>query len=232
MRLRPERMPRPPGFELAGFHRSYRHVGGDYYEAMMLDERRMLITIADVSGKGTAAALLTSNLQAILKFVDLDERPLTAVIGAINTHLCRHTEPGRFITMMIGVLELDTRRLTYVNAGHNPALLYHGGAVERLEATSPPLGALEGLEFPARELTLAPGDTMVFCTDGFSERRNRHNQFYDETAVENAIKRDGHGSADALVRALVRDNEAFAEGVPPDDDTAIMVIRVTERPAG
>ena len=229
-RLRPERMPQPPGFELAGFYRSYRHVGGDYYETMMLDERRMLITIADVSGKGAAAALLTANLQAILKFVDLDERPLAAVTGAINTHLCRHTEPDRFVTMMIGVLELDTRRLTYVNAGHNPALLHRRGAVERLEATAPPLGALEGLEFPARELTLAPGDTLVLYTDGLTERRNRENRFYDEAGVESAIQRDGCASAEALVRALVRDNEAFAEGVPPDDDTAIVVIRATERP--
>jgi sigma-B regulation protein RsbU (phosphoserine phosphatase) len=134
--------------------------------------------------------------------------------------------------MMIGVLELDARRLTYVNAGHNPALLYRGGAVERLEATSPPLGALEGLEFPAREVMLAPGDTLVLYTDGLSERRNRHHHFYDEAGIEAAIKRDGHVSADALVRALVRDNETFAEGVPPDDDTAIVVIRATERPAG
>ncbi len=231
-RLRPELMPQPPGFDLAGFYRSYRHVGGDCYEAMMLDERRMLITIADVSGKGAAAALLTSNLQAILKFVDFDERPLAAITGAINTHLCRHTEPERFVTMMIMVLEIDTRRLTYVNAGHNPALLHRRGAVERLEATSPPLGALEGLEFPTRELTLAPGDTLVLYTDGLSERRNRHSQFYEETGVENAIKRDGHASADALARALVRDNDAFAEGMPPEDDTAIVVIRATERPAG
>jgi sigma-B regulation protein RsbU (phosphoserine phosphatase) len=224
-RLRPELLPQPPGYELAGFYRSFRLVGGDYYETMMLDERRLLLTIADVSGKGAGAALLTANLQAILKFVDLDERPLDAITAAINTHLCRHTESGRFITMLIGVLELDSRRFTYVNAGHNPAMLHRAGRVERLGATSPPLGAMEGLKFPSNEVMLAPGDTLVLYTDGLSERRNRQNEFFDENGIEAVLKRFAHESAEALMRTLVRENEAFAGGVPADDDTAIVVVR-------
>ena len=105
---------------------------------MLLDDRRLLITIADVSGKGAGAALLTANLQAILKFVDLDERPLDQIAASINTHLCRHTEPDRFVTMMMGVLDLQSRRLTYVNAGHNPAMLRRGigGRAARRDVTT------------------------------------------------------------------------------------------------
>lgn len=231
-RLRPEILPQPPGYELAGFYRSFRHVGGDYYETMLLDERRLLITIADVSGKGAGAALLTANLQAILKFVDLDERPLDQIVASINTHLCRHTEPDRFITMLIGVLDLPSRRLTYVNAGHNPAMLRRDGRVERLGATSPPLGAIEGLVFPAEETVLAPGETLVLYTDGLSERRNPRNAFFDENGIETALASNvPAGSADAILRGLVQASESFSDGVPPDDDTAILVIRVAESAA-
>jgi phosphoserine phosphatase RsbU/P len=231
-RLRPELLPQPPGYELAGFYRSFRHVGGDYYETMLLDDRRLLITIADVSGKGAGAALLTANLQAILKFVDLDERPLDQIAASINTHLCRHTEPGRFITMMMGVLDLESRRLIYVNAGHNPAMLRRSGGVERLGATSPPLGAIEGLVFPSAEAVMAPGDALVLYTDGLSERRNRGNGFFDENGIEAALNSNGHDSADAILRDLVQASETFSGGVPPDDDTAIVVIRVKEVGAG
>ncbi len=231
-RLRPEVLPQPSGYELAGFYRSFRHVGGDYYETMLLDERRLLITIADVSGKGAGAALLTANLQAILKFVDLDERPLDQITASINMHLCRHTESSRFITMMIGLLDLPTGKLTYVNAGHNPAMLARNGRVERLGATSPPLGAIEGIAFPATEASMAPGDALVLYTDGLSERRNRGNAFFDENGIERALAADGRASADAILRSLVQASETFSNGVPPDDDTAILVIRMKDRTAG
>jgi sigma-B regulation protein RsbU (phosphoserine phosphatase) len=224
-RLRPETLPQPRGWELAGFYRSFRHVGGDYYETMLLDERRLLVTIADVSGKGAGAALLTANLQAILKFVDFDEHPLEHTVAAINTHLCRHTEPGRFITMIIAVLDLESRRLTYVNAGHSPGMLHRVDRIERLGATAPPLGAMEHLTFPAGQATMEPGDALVLYTDGLSERRNRASAFFDESGIEAALRAGGPESADALLRRLVRASEAFSDGVPPDDDTAVLVIR-------
>ena len=227
-RLRPEALPQPPGYELADHYRAYRHVGGDYYETMLLDERRLLLAIADVSGKGAGAALLTANLQAILKFVDFDEHPLDHTVAAINMHLCRHTEPGRFITMMIGVLDLESRRLTYVNAGHNPAMLHRDGRVERLGATAPPLGAIEGLAFPSAEAVLAPGDALVLYTDGLSERRNRRNGFFDEAGIEATLRSNGGASARVILGGLVDAGETFAGGVPPDDDTAILVVRVRE----
>jgi sigma-B regulation protein RsbU (phosphoserine phosphatase) len=231
-RLRPEVMPQPPGYELAGYYRAFRQVGGDYYEAMMLDERRLLLTIADVSGKGAGAALLTANLQAILKFVDLDDRPLAQITASINTHLCRHTESNRFITMIIGLIDLPSGRLTYVNAGHNPAMLHSGGQVRRLDATAPPLGAIEGLEFPALDITMAPGDTLVLFTDGLSERRNRAQRFFDEDGIEGALRSNGHHSAESVLSDLVGACESFSGGVPPDDDTAIVVVRMQPLLAG
>jgi sigma-B regulation protein RsbU (phosphoserine phosphatase) len=225
LRLHPETLPQPPGYELADHYRAFRHVGGDYYETMLLDDRRLLLAIADVSGKGAGASLLTANLQAILKFVDFDEHPLDHTVAAINTHLCRHTEPDRFITMIVGVLDLESRRLTYVNAGHNPAMLHRDGRVERLESTAPPLGAIEGLAFPSAEARLSPGDSLVLYTDGLSERRNRTNAFFDEGGIEATLRANGHASARAILDGLVEASETFAGGTPPDDDTAILVVR-------
>ena len=128
-RLRPELLPQPAGYELAGFYFSRRDVGGDYYETMLLDDRRLLITIADVSGKGAGAALLTANLQAILKFVDLDERPLGpdrgrhqhASLPAHRAQSFHHHDDGRAGS---GIATPHLRQ-----CGHNPAMLRRGGGV-------------------------------------------------------------------------------------------------------
>jgi len=230
-RLRPLVLPQPPGFELAGYYRSYQQVGGDYYDTLPLKDGRLLLTIADVSGKGVAAALLTANLQAILKFADLDERSLERVVSAINVHLCRHTEANRFITMLLGVLDLAGRRFTYVNAGHTPGFLARRGKMIRLEATAPPLGMIEEMRFPCSDTLLEPGDAMVFYTDGLSERSNPQGKFFEEEGIAAALERGGSGSAEAIVQRLVDDCEAFARGQPADDDTAILVIRAKDSPA-
>jgi sigma-B regulation protein RsbU (phosphoserine phosphatase) len=228
--LHPDRLPQPEGYELAEHYRSVRHVGGDYYDAIADDDRRLLLAIADVSGKGMPAALITANLQAILKFVDLDAQPLERLVASINTHLCRHTEPGRFVTMILGVLELGSRRFTYVNAGHNPAMRLHDGKVCALESTAPPLGTIETLSFPSAEVTLAPGDVLVLYTDGLSERRNAAGAFFDERGVEEALATCDGRTAGEIVECLVAASEAFAKETPPVDDTAIVVVRVLPGP--
>jgi sigma-B regulation protein RsbU (phosphoserine phosphatase) len=146
--------------------------------------------------------------------------------------LCRHTESNRFITMIIGLIDLPSGRLTYVNAGHNPAMLHSGGRVRRLDATAPPLGAIEGLEFPALDITMAPCDTLVLFTDGLSERRNRSQRFFDEDGIEGALRSNGHHSAESVLSDLVQASETFSGGMPPDDDTAIVVVRMQPLLAG
>jgi sigma-B regulation protein RsbU (phosphoserine phosphatase) len=130
---------------VAGLSESAREVGGDYYDHVDLGGGRLLLVIADVSGKGVPAALLMSGFRAALVSQDLSQAKPEDVASRVNEFLNRSVEPGRFVTAFLGLLDAATGQLTYVNAGHNPPLLLRaGGAVESLEAGGVILGILPG----------------------------------------------------------------------------------------
>jgi len=144
-RLLPSEPPRVAGLDVAGLSESAREVGGDYFDHVDLGGGRLLLVIADVSGKGVPAALLMSGFRAALLGQDLSRVPLDEVAARVNDFLHRSVEPGRFVTAFFGVIDGATGRLTYVNAGHNPPLLLRGsGVVEPLEAGGLILGIMAG----------------------------------------------------------------------------------------
>ena len=226
--LVPDVLPTVPGYDLAHHYSPFALIGGDYYDAVCLDDGRVVVTMADVSGKGTGAALLTANLQAILRFSDVHEEDLATVAKGINRHLVAHTEPERFVTLVVAVLDPQRRRLTYVNAGHNPPLgLGPDGSVLRLEATGVPLGSFPDAPQSIAHVDLPPGTTLVLYTDGLSERANPNGEIYDEERILAVLRRGDYASSKDVVDALVDDTERFSRGRSRDDDTAVLVIRAT-----
>lgn len=226
-RLLPIDLPSAPGIEVAAFYSPYREIGGDFYQAVALDPSRWLIVMADVSGKGTGAALLTASLQALVHFAHANEPSLESAAEAINRYLARFAPPGRFVTMVMGVLDVEQRRLRYVNAGHNPPLgVTASGDVLRLVATGMPLGLFEMASYTTAEIDLPPGTTCVFYTDGLVERANPADELYGEERVVETLRRHpaGGGAAD-VATALTADAAAFARGVDPADDVALLVVR-------
>ena len=226
IRLLPAELPTAPGFDLAARYSPFREIGGDFYEVAPLDDRRWLIAMADVSGKGTGAALLTASLQALVHFAHANEVSLEAAAAAINRHLVRFAPPGRFITMVLGVLDLERRRLRYVNAGHNPPLgMTTDGTMLRLAATGLPLGILEHAAYAAAEVDLPAGTICLFYTDGLVERANRADEFFGEDRVVASLRRlSGGAPAADVLAALVGDADRFASGVDPGDDIALLVV--------
>jgi hypothetical protein len=182
-RLMPGELPTAPQFDLAARYSPVREIGGDYYEVAPIDARHWLIAMADVSGKGTGAALLTASLQALVHFAHANEPSLEATAAAMNRHLVRFAPPGRFITMVLGILDVERRRLRFVNAGHNPALgVAADGTVLRLTATGLPVGMLEPATYEAGEVDFPAGTVCLFYTDGLVERANRADEFFGEDA--------------------------------------------------
>jgi phosphoserine phosphatase RsbU/P len=224
--LIPSTLPNPSGTELAGHYEPFSLVGGDYYEARMLDDERLLVVMADVSGKGAAAALLTANLQAVLQFAHLRRDAPDAVISRLNEHLCRYTEHSRFVTMVLAVYDGTNRRLTYVNAGHNPpvGVTADGGTIT-LDPTGPALGMLEVATWQSREVVVPKGTNLLFYTDGLSERTNASDEQYGLDGILRILGQQGGRRAEAIVGAITADVERFAAGHPVEDDTALLVLR-------
>jgi sigma-B regulation protein RsbU (phosphoserine phosphatase) len=225
--LLPAGFPSTPAFDLAASYSPFREVGGDYYEVAALDGRHWLLAIADVSGKGTSAALLTANLQALVHFAQANAPSLEVAMAAINQHLTRFAPPERFVTMVLGVLDVERRQFRYVNAGHNPPLgLTPDGTSFRLEATGPLLGMIESATYTVAEIHLPPGTTCVFYTDGLVERANHKDEFFGEDRVIASVREamDERPAAEML-GGLVNAADRFSGGLSPADDTAVLVLR-------
>lgn len=226
-RLLPERLPESPGFDLAAHYSPFREIGGDFYEVAPLDDRRWMVVMADVAGKGTGAALLTASLQALVHFALANDASLEAAAAAINRHLVRFAPAGRFITMVLGVLDVEERRLHYVNAGHNPPLgVTADGEPLRLEATGVPLGMIESASYTAAQIDLPAGTICLFYTDGLAERANRADAFFGEERILDSLRRASHQTPAAdVIAAVVDDANRFAGRVEAADDVALLVVR-------
>jgi sigma-B regulation protein RsbU (phosphoserine phosphatase) len=167
--LIPQELEPPPSYEIETYYQPFRDVGGDYFDVIALPEARTLIALADVSGKGMAAALLSANIQALVRSVSSAGAEPLALAKQINQHLCRHTPPDFFATAVFLLLNRDSGQLTYVNAGHNSPIIFGHGAIKVLQATGLPLGLFNDAEYEARTVPLNLGDSLVLFTDGLTD---------------------------------------------------------------
>lgn len=225
--LQGHELPQFPGFEIAGLCRPNREVGGDYFDAIKLDPEKILLVIADVSGKGIAAALLMANLQAILRTLAFAGQSPGEIATSIHVHLLKHSEPGRYITAFLGLLHPASRRLTYVNAGHEPPLLAPAeGNVTRLDTGGQPLGLVAESSFETGNVALPANSTLLLYTDGVTERANREGEFYGVERLISHLNDTASSSASDIAQHLLRDSDVFAESVPASDDLTLLVLRV------
>ncbi len=167
--LQPEKLEPLPGYEVETFYKPFRDVSGDYFDVIELPGNRTLFAVADVSGKGMAAALLAANIQALVRSIAQVEANPLALARQINKHLCRYTPSNRFATAMFIVLSRDSGELTYVNAGHDAPIVFCAGSITFLEATGVPLGLFTGAEYKAGTAVLHPGGALLLFTDGLTD---------------------------------------------------------------
>ncbi len=167
--LIPGKLDKLPGYEVETFYKPFRDVGGDYFDVIELPGNRTLFAVADVSGKGMAAALLSANIQALVRTIASTEAGPLALARQINAHLSRYTPSDRYATAVFVVLSRDSGELTYVNAGHNAPIVFASGSCTSLEATGMPLGLFAKAEYEARTARLSPGDALLLFTDGLTD---------------------------------------------------------------
>src|SRR5215469_2786282 len=167
--LIPQKLEPLASYEVETYYRPFRDVGGDYFDVIALPESQTLIALADVSGKGMAAALLSANIQALVRSISSTGAEPVMLVKQINQHLCRHTPSGFFATAVFLLLNRDSGELTYVNAGHNAPIIFADGVIKSLEATGMPVGLFPDAEYEVRTALLNPGDSLLLFTDGLTD---------------------------------------------------------------
>jgi CheY-like chemotaxis protein len=227
-RLMPERPPEGAALDCAGACIPAEGVGGDYYDYLPMDRYQLGLVVGDVSGKGMYAGLLAAALQARLQAITASS---TASAGEVITKLNRLTagtiESNRFATVFFAAFDRTTSALTYVNAGHPPALVVSAnGTVTTLDATGGAVGWTADARFEERTVTLAPGDVVALYTDGFSEAASPDGSDFGVEGVARAVRgNSSHGSAE-IVSALCREVQRFTAGAAASDDRTVLIAKV------
>jgi len=167
--LQPEKLEELVGYEMEVFYQPFRAVGGDYFDVINLPGNRTLLAVADVSGKGMAAALLAANIQALVRSLVNAEAGPDALAGQINKHLSRYTPGNRFATAVFLVLNRDSGEVIFANAGHNAPMVYCDGSATPLGATGIPMGLRSSAEYEAGTALIPPGGFLLIFTDGLTD---------------------------------------------------------------
>jgi len=224
----PRSDPETAGFEIAGAMHPARVVGGDYYDYLARPDGRIRLVIADVSGKGVAAALLMSATAAAVQLETNEPRTLCEVASHLNKELFALQDDGRFVTMLLGELDPRTGQLKYINCGHNPALLVRrdGGEAVWLDASWTPVGMSPEMDCSLEEIRLAPGDIMVWYTDGLTDASDRDAKEFGTKRLLESVRLHSGGSAREICDQLWRDVAAFTQRDSLDDDLTLMVVKM------
>jgi serine phosphatase RsbU (regulator of sigma subunit) len=218
-----------PGLEYAGYCRSAEFVGGDYYDFLPMPDGGLLFTLGDVSGKGIAAAVLMASIQASLRSqVVRAPASVAALIKDFNKAVYSFSTADKYSTLFCGLLDVRSRKLTYVNAGQvRPMLLRSGdGRVERLDHGGFPLGLLDTSEYDQGEVLLQPGDAVLCVSDGISEATNAKDEIWAESEVVKIVRTCRGLTAQQMIDLLVEATDRFAGKAKQADDMTVVAIRV------
>ena len=212
--------------EISGFTKPANTVGGDFYDVLPQPDGRIVLTLGDVAGKGSPAALLMALLLAAFRTLVEERLDPPALVARLNVQICRHSPASRFITLVYCVYDPMTGRITYVNAGQNPPLLRRrDGTFERLAGTGIALGLFEHSEYCSAETTLEPGETLVFYSDGITEAENPDGEPLEESGLEAVIELHAHRSASELGTEVLAAVQAHAQRARFADDLTILVVK-------
>jgi len=223
-------LPRAPfqadGIEAFGMTRPANTVGGDFYDVIPLADGRVLITLGDVAGKGSPAALLMALLLAMLRtLVDEGLEP-AELVTRLNVQVMKQAPSTRFITLFLGVFNPATGLLTFVNAGQNPPLLRRAsGGYERLREGGIALGMFERSQYSTGHTELAPGDVLVMYSDGITEAENPSDEPFDECGLQSVMDTRTWGTAKELGWATFEAVERHAQERRLLDDLTVLVVR-------
>src|ERR1051325_4925425 len=225
-RFLPAAAPHIEGYELQGISFPCYEIGGDYYDFIEREDGKLVVALGDVSGKGTAAALLMSSLHAAVHAQADTHDSIVKTIAAVNRYLTESIPPNRFVTLFYAELDPKNGGLTFLNAGHNPPLIVHaGGTMEQLASGGLPLGIMADADFREGNTTLLPGDVLVIYSDGVSEAVSPTGEEFGPTRLYEAVARNMEASAAGLRDRIESALTKFSQGTPAADDITLVIVK-------
>jgi sigma-B regulation protein RsbU (phosphoserine phosphatase) len=227
--LLPKACPVAPGWEFAAFYQAARLVGGDFYDFFELpgEPNRLGMVIADVSDKGVPAALFMALSRTVIRTTALSGRSPSAALIRANESILNDSWAEMFLSAFYATLDTHSGHLAYANAGHNRPLWRRAatGEWQELAARGIILGMVEEIDLEERQITLTPGDLVVFYTDGVTEASDADGQMFGETRLQEVLATNAEASAQQVCRAVVEAVQAFTGDTPQSDDVTLFVVK-------
>ncbi len=201
-------------------------VGGDFYDFLPISESTMWVVIADVSGKGISSALVMSTMQATLRALLVGVHSFERLLRRMNEVIRDYTGGGMFVTLFLALLDSESHRLHYINAGHNPPVLVRAdGAFELLEEGGTVLGLLPEVSYTRAQIEVRPGDTLVLYTDGLPEASNSADEMFGIEGLVGSVRAaQPNGLPETTLDRIMASVREFSAGQPQADDQTIIVI--------
>ncbi|MBI1191794.1 MAG: SpoIIE family protein phosphatase [Bacteroidetes bacterium] len=226
--LIPDHLPDDDRIQMAAVYQPHRNVGGDYYDFIELSNNEVVFCIADISGKGTGAALLMANFQAHVRaLMKTSGQDLKAFVRQLNENILVITRGEKFITMFLGRYNYSTRQLVYVNCGHNPSMLYHGGETLLLTEGCTILGMFDQLpSVKTGSIQVPPGSVIINYTDGVTDVQNEKGLSYSTDHIIHYLQRHPDTDMHQLVRGIMNEIYRFKGEMEYVDDISILTMRI------
>lgn len=225
--LIPDTLPNEKNFALSKIYMPHSNVGGDYLDYIKFSENRFAICIADISGKGVAAALLMANFQALIQNLIYQYRDLETFVFALNQSVYRITKADKFITFFIAEIDTEKGSVRYINAGHYPPVMINNGKIRKLDQGSTFIGAFEKLPEIKEEIIIIEGETTILSfTDGLAELQDEKGSYFDDEKIETFVKENESDSPDDFNEKLLMEIDRFRGGKEYSDDIAILTCKI------
>ena len=225
--LFPTSLPQDSVLDTSAFYLPHQEVGGDYYDFIWLNKNECAFCVADVSGKGVAAALLMSNFQANLRVLFNQTTSLTELVRELNTKVMASAKGEKFITLFIAKYNLITRTLTYVNAAHNPPLVSIGNSISLLKTGCTGLGMFDEItKIKEGIVNITSGTSIVCYTDGLVELENDSSEDFGIESLKDIIRKNQHLDMKELNRLIMQTIITYKQSMPYIDDIALFSIRM------
>jgi serine phosphatase RsbU (regulator of sigma subunit) len=222
----PKDEPALPGWQLAPYYQPAREVGGDFYDFLQFADGRLGLVIGDVSGKGVPAALVMATVHTMLRSTVQGIGSPGEILARVNDLLTAEIPSGMFVTCFFALLDPESGRLHYANAGQDVPYRYHRHGVSELWAKGMPLGMMPGSSYEEHEVTLAPGDSILFYSDGLVEAHNPSREMFGFPRLQTLL--EAHADGASLIDVLLGELKRFTgEGWEQEDDVTLVTLQRT-----
>jgi serine phosphatase RsbU (regulator of sigma subunit) len=223
--LLPRFLPQFENFRIRAFNNPTRYVGGDFYDFLQLSSGEWMGVLADVSGKGISAALLSSMVLGALSMEFRSRTPPQEVLNRVNQLLCEKSLPYQFVTLFLFLLNPDGTG-QFISAGHNTAYLFRcaTGKIEELVPDAYFLGMFDFASYQSRTLHLNKGDTLVVYSDGLTDAENPNGEMFGEKRLLEIIEQEAPSGSHAVEQRFLKAIEDFTQGMPQTDDVTFVVV--------